>query len=89
MNKYWIKNESYRSIAQKLVDKFDIFKVIRPEKILFIEDENYLGSEDKKPDWVMRIKKANPQFTEYKGHFWIIESLELWMSRISHEQVVT
>ena len=58
MNKYWIKNESYRAIAKKLVDKFEIFKGIRPERILFIEDENYVGSEDKKPEWVMRIKEG-------------------------------
>jgi len=75
MNKYWIKNESYRLIAQKLVNKFEIFKGIRPERILFIEDENYIGSEDKKPEWVMRIKKANAQLTEYTGYYCIIESL--------------
>ncbi|MBC8062768.1 MAG: hypothetical protein H7Y18_19220 [Clostridiaceae bacterium] len=88
MNKYWIKNESYCLIAQKLINKFEIFKGIRPERILFIEDENYVGSEDNKPEWIMRIKKANAQLTEYTGYCWIIESLEWWVSRISHEQVV-
>ncbi|GAA0735590.1 putative metallopeptidase [Clostridium oceanicum] len=87
-NKHWIKNYIYRPIAQKLVDRYDYFKGTRPEQILFIEDEDYIGTETEKPDWIMRIKKANMQLTEYTNYKFIIESREWWMSRISREQVI-
>jgi hypothetical protein len=86
--KYWIKNEFYRPIAYKLTKNFEYFKGIRPEKILFIEDQDYVGNEMEKPDWIMRIKKANAQLTEYTGYEWIVESREFWMERLSNEQVV-
>jgi len=41
-----------------------------------------------KPGWLMRIENVNPEFTENTGYFWIIESFDEGMSRISHEQVV-
>ena len=88
MNKYWIKNVAYRLIADKLIKKYDIFSGIKTEKILFIEDVKYVGNEEEKPDWIMRIKKANAQLTEYTGYAFIIESLEWWMKRISYQQMV-
>lgn len=86
--KHWIKNDIYRPIAQKLVDKFQFFKGVRPERILFIEDQDYIGDEIQKPDWIMKIKKAPAQLNEFTSYQWIVESREFWMSRISNAQVV-
>lgn len=91
--KYWIKNEFYAPIARKIKEKFkeDIseFSNINIDKILFLEDMDYIGDEVKREvDWVMRIKKAPAQLQEITGYQFIIESREFWMTRISNEQVV-
>lgn len=91
--KHWIKNEIYHPIALKIKEKFReeiiSFSTVNVEKVLFIEDMDYVGDEiDRDKDWVMRIKKAPAQLTEYTGYKFIVESKEFWMSRISHAQIV-
>lgn len=91
--KYWIKNQFYLPIAQKIKDKFKEeipeFSNINLDKILFIEDMDYIGDEVKREvDWVMRIKKAPSQLQEITGYQFIVESREFWMSRISNEQII-
>lgn len=90
--KHWIKNEFYRPIAQKIKDKYKEqipdFSLINLDKILSIEDIDYVGDEVKRNDEVMWIKKLPKQVTEFTGYKFIIESREFWMSRISNEQIV-
>lgn len=90
--KYWIKNSSYRPIAEKIKENLKEvvtdFSLINIDKILFIEDRDYVGDEVKRNDEVMWIKKAPKQLTELTGYKFMIESREFWMSRISNEQVV-
>ncbi|AGK97383.1 putative metallopeptidase [Clostridium pasteurianum] len=90
--KHWIKNDFYRPIAQKIKDKykekFEEFTMINLDKILFIEDTEYIGDELKRSDEIMWIKKANKQLEEVTGYKFIIESREFWVERISNEQVV-
>lgn len=91
--KYWIKNYIYQPIAlkikQNLMKQITDLSCVNVEKILFIEDTNYVAGEiNNNNDWVMRIKKAPSQLTEYTGYLFIIESREFWMERCSNEQVV-
>lgn len=90
--KHWIKNDIYQPIALKikenLMNQVTEFNSIKVEKILFIEDIDYVGDEMSKNDDVMWIKKAPKQVTELTGYKFIIESREFWMARISKEQVV-
>lgn len=90
--KHWIKNDFYRPIAQKIKDKYKEsipdFSLINLDKILFIEDIDYIGDEVKRDDDVMWIKKVPKILTDFTGYKFIIESREFWMSRISNEQIV-
>lgn len=90
--KQWIKNDFYRPIAEKIKNKYKElipdFTLINLDKILFIEDIDYVGDEVKRDDDVMWIKKLPKQVTEFTGYKFVIESREFWMSRISNEQVV-
>ncbi|ACQ52217.1 hypothetical protein EXN65_15990 [Clostridium botulinum] len=90
--KHWIKNDIYQPMAlkikQNLIGQVPELSRINVEKILFIEDIDYVGDEMSKSDDVMWIKKAPKQVTELTGYKFIIESREFWMSRISKEQVV-
>jgi hypothetical protein len=90
--KYWIKNEFYKPIAQKIKEKykeqFQDFSLINLDKILFVEDIDYVGDEVRRDDDVMWIKKLPKQVAEFTGYEFIIESRDFWMSRISEEQVV-
>jgi hypothetical protein len=90
--KHWIKNEFFRPIAQKIKDNFNEkypdFTLINLDKILFIEDIDYIGDEVRRDDEVMWIKKLPKQVTDFTGYEFVIESREFWMSRISKEQVV-
>ncbi|APF28019.1 hypothetical protein NPD5_253 [Clostridium sporogenes] len=90
--KHWIKNDIYQPMAlkikQNLMGQVPELSRVNVEKILFIEDIDYVGDEMSKPDDVMWIKKAPKQVTELTGYKFIIESREFWMSRISKEQVV-
>lgn len=90
--KHWIKNEFYRPIAAKIKDKYKEeitdFSLINLDRILFIEDIDYVGDEVKRDDEIMWIKKCPKQVTDFTGYKFIIESREFWMSRISNEQIV-
>lgn len=90
--KHWIKNDFYKPIAQKIKNKyaaqFPDFTFINLDKILFIEDMEYIGDEVKRDDYVMWIKKLPKQVAEFTGYEFIIESRDFWMSRMSDEQVV-
>jgi len=90
--KHWIKNDFYKPLAQKIKDKYreDIpgLSLVNLDKILWIEDMDYVGDEVKRDDEVMWIKKVPKQLTELTGYQFIIESREFWMSRISNEQIV-
>jgi hypothetical protein len=90
--KHWIKNDFYKPIAQKIKDKYNDqypdFTLINLDKILFIEDMDYIGDEVRRDDEVMWIKKLPKQVAEFTGYEFIIESRDFWMSRISEEQVV-
>ncbi|MFL0197309.1 putative metallopeptidase [Clostridium sp. WILCCON 0269] len=90
--KHWIKNQFYAPLAQKVKDKFKEkvpeFVSININKILFIEDTDYMGDELKRDDEVMWIKKAPKQLTILTGYEFIIESREFWTERISKEQII-
>ena len=90
--KHWIKNDFYKPLAQKIKDKYreDIpgLSLVNLDKILWIEDMDYVGDEVKRDDEVMWIKKVPKQLTELTGYQFIVESREFWMSRISNEQIV-
>lgn len=89
--KHWIKNDIYRPIAEKIKEKIGTiadFPLINLDKILFIEDIDYVGDEVKRDDEIMWIKKLPKQVTEMTGYKFVIESREFWMSRISNEQIV-
>ncbi|CAL83916.1 hypothetical protein FDF29_09810 [Clostridium botulinum] len=90
--KHWIKNDIYQPMAlkikQNLMGQVPELSRVNVEKILFVEDIDYVGDEMSKSDDVMWIKKAPKQVTELTGYKFIIESREFWMSRISKEQVV-
>jgi hypothetical protein len=90
--KHWIKNEFYKPIALKIKEKykeqFPDFTRINLDKILFIEDMDYIGDEVRRDDEVMWIKKLPKQVSDFTGYEFIIESRDFWMSRISEEQVV-
>lgn len=91
-SRHWIKNEFYAPLAQKIKDKFKEtvpeFTSININKILFIEDTDYMGDELKRDDDVMWIKKAPKQLTILTGYEFIIESREFWTERISKEQII-
>lgn len=91
-SRHWIKNEFYAPLAQKIKDKFKEkvpeFTNININKILFIEDTDYMGDELKRDDDVMWIKKAPKQLTILTGYEFIIESREFWTERISKEQII-
>lgn len=90
--KHWIKNQFYQPIAQKIKNRFKEkvlgFSNINIDKILFIEDTDYVGDEVQRSDEVMWIRKAPKQLTILTGYKFIIESREFWMERISNEQVI-
>ncbi len=90
--KHWIKNEFYKPLAEKIKDKFKEkvpdFTCINLDKILFIEDIDYVGDEVKRNDEIMWIKKLPKQVTELTGYKFVIESREFWMERISNEQII-
>lgn len=90
--KHWIKNEFYQPIAQKIKNRFMEkvagFNGINVNRILFIEDTDYVGDELNRNDEVMWIKKAPKQLTIIAGYRFIIESREFWMERISNEQII-
>lgn len=90
--KHWIKNEFYRPLAQKILDKYRKevtgFTLINLDEILWIEDIDYVGDEVKHSDDVMWIKKVPKQVTDFTGYKFIVESREFWMSRISNEQIL-
>jgi hypothetical protein len=90
--KHWIKNQYYRPLAEKIINQYkgDIsdFSLIKLDRILFIEDIDYVGDEVRRDDDVMWIKKAPKQLTELTGYMFIVESREFWMSRISTEQIL-
>lgn len=90
--KHWIKNEYYRPLAEKIKEKYkeDIpeFNSINLDKILWLEDIEYVGDEIKRDDEVMWIKRLSKQAIELTGYRFIIYSREFWMSRISNEQIL-
>ena len=90
--KHWIKNEIYHPLARKiqlnLIKDVPELTGINIDKILFIEDIDYVGDEMSRNDEVMWIKKAPKQLTELTGYKFIIESRGFWMERISEEQIV-
>lgn len=90
--KHWIKNEFYKPLAQKIKDKYKEkvpgFTLINVDRILFIEDIDYVGNEMNRADDVMWIKKAPRQLTDLTGYKFIVESRDFWMSRISREQIL-
>ncbi|EDS78298.1 putative metallopeptidase [Clostridium massiliodielmoense] len=91
-SKHWIKNEFYAPLAQKIKDKYKEqivgFTLVSVNKILFLEDTDYVGDEMSRNDEVMWIKKAPKQLTELTGYKFIVFSREFWMSRISKEQIL-
>ncbi|KOC33883.1 putative metallopeptidase [Clostridium botulinum] len=91
-SKHWIKNEFYAPLAQKIKDKYNEqipeFTLVNINKILFLEDIDYVGDEMSRNDEVMWIKKAPKQLTELTGYKFIIFSREFWMSRINQEQIL-
>lgn len=90
--KHWIKNQFYGPLAEKIKNKYKEvipdFHLINLDKILWIEDIDYVGDEVKRDDEVMWIRKLPKQVTDLTGYKFIIQSREFWMSRISEEQVL-
>lgn len=90
--RHWIKNDFYAPLAQKIKDKYKddipVFQGIDINKLLFLEDIDYVGDEMSRNDEVMWIKKAPKQLTDLTGYRFIIFSREFWISRISQEQIL-
>jgi len=88
--KHWIKNYSYRPIANKLVDKFKEIKHIQTEKILFIEDIEWHKPDSIKPKkyWFARISKANNQLQSMTGYDYVMETRNYFIERMNREQII-
>lgn len=91
-SKHWIKNEFYRPLAERIKEAYKEhitdFSLINLDKILWLEDIDYVGDEIKRTDEVMWIKKLPKQVAEFTGYKFVIYSREFWIERISDEQVL-
>ena len=87
--KHWIKNLFYEPIAEKLVEKFEEIKHVRPAGILFLENTAWTpGSAAPKKDWIARIMKPNAFFQYAWGYYFIIEIKGYYVERMSKEQLI-
>lgn len=87
-DKHWIKNEIYRPIALALVMKFKELCHVPVQRILFLEDTNWIKPDNDKPQWVGRIQAANKQFQELSGYWYILETRSYYIDNMSREQVI-
>lgn len=85
--KHWIKNQYYKPIASKLVEKFEEIAHVRPQRILFIEDMEWKPTGGKNI-WVARVCKTNKQFDEMTGYEYIVETRNYFIDKMSREQVI-
>lgn len=86
--RYWVKNEFYTPIAQKLKDSIEEFKHIDHTKILFIEDVDAEEDINKTSEWVFKISKVNKNLRILTGYSWIVESKECWVNMLSRSYIV-
>ena len=88
-DKYWIKNWVYQDIVDKILQVHkDRLKKINSNRILFLEDIKFEPKGDSsKIDWAFRIKAAPKDLAEIWGYYYIIESREYWVSRLSDETI--
>jgi len=81
----WIKNDVYRPIANKLVARFEEFKHIRPEKILFLEDMDWTPGAN---SWIARVSKSNKQMKQMVGYEYVLETRNWYTKDMSKEQII-
>lgn len=89
-SKHWIKNNWYRPIVWRLRDKFEEFKHLKPDKILFIEDRDWEEpkSDKQKRQWIARIRVPNKEFIAVTGYEYILETRNFYIERLQSEQIV-
>lgn len=85
----WIKTAIYRPICNKLADKFEELNHLRNavNAILFLEDMNWEEKSGKR-SWIARIAKTNKQFREMTGYYYIMETRNFYIERMSQEQII-
>ncbi|CAH2213501.1 putative metallopeptidase [Tepidibacter aestuarii] len=86
-SKHWIKNYTYRFIADKLVEKFKELEHVRPKSILFIEDMEWEPGASKQP-WMAKIKKANKELQYMLGYEYVLETRNYYIERMSTSQII-
>ncbi|MEJ8555119.1 putative metallopeptidase [Tepidibacter sp. Z1-5] len=86
-SRHWIKNYTYRSIADKLVEKFKELEHIKTKSILFIEDMEWSLGSAKQP-WMARIKKANKELESMLGYEYVLETRNYYIERMSTSQII-
>ncbi|MCT4507923.1 MAG: putative metallopeptidase [Tepidibacter sp.] len=85
--RHWIKNYLYKTIAEKLVERFPEIRHIHPRTILFIEDMEWKPTAAKQP-WIARIKKANNELESMLGYEYVLETRNYYIERMSNNQVI-
>lgn len=87
--KQWIKNEVYHDIVWNIIKNHeDMLERINPERILFLEDMDYEPKDKQKIDWVFKLKKAPKDMAAIWGYWYVMESANYWIEKISDETLV-
>jgi len=86
-DKHWIKNLIYRPLCHKLIEKFEELSHIRIERILFLEDTNWIKPDNNKKQWIARVQATNKQFQSITGYANILETRSFYIDNMSVEQV--
>lgn len=84
---YWISNHKYEPIAKKLCEKFEELSHIDTNRILFLEDINYMKKSDKR-QWMARVRKAPKELTEAWGYWFIMEIRSWFLENMTDNQRV-
>lgn len=82
-----IRNDYFRAVAQKLIEKFPELRHIRPEKILFLEHVDWEPGTAKNP-WRAQVKLANKQMVAMTGYDYVMEFRRYYLERMGKAQVI-
>jgi hypothetical protein len=87
---HMIKNNYYRPIAEKLVERFEELKHIPPAAILWLQEIDWKPPKNgkKKWQWIARCKKAPPMLADTWGYSFIIEVRDYFFRDMSKEQII-
>ncbi|AFS79208.1 hypothetical protein Curi_c22050 [Gottschalkia acidurici 9a] len=88
--KHWIISYIYKPIAEKLVKKYQELRHIRPTRILFIEEMDWIPPDSIKPKkhWVAKASKANKHLSSMIGYDYVMETRSYFIERISRSQII-